>query len=251
MENSLFQPSFEDCFHLESQPLVFTTSSHGSIGTGIDPQLQEPYTPNSGPSTPEFSFATGHDGLPPAAYEEAIQPLEYEYIPQDLKPRHFSQSILSPPGDYVHASYDQRQEYAYDGNTYNAPCPSTQYDNAQYVLGPSWPWQMAGNPNMFQRQTPPIVVGPPMEVPPMPTPPKNTLRQGRRNGRNQTREKNSVVHRTRKSGVSKREQAEGTVLIGGRLYGVTKAGTHDCPHEGCANTKGFKRREHLKRHILT
>lgn len=246
---AMFKPDYDAGTQFESLPLSFTASSQGSVGTAPENAYPEPYTPDSGPSTPSFGLALDYDGLPPSSFLENTVPSldDYNYFSQDGKPFPLAQSILPPQGDVPYASYDNNtQDYLYPGSLH--PNNASQYDNGQYTFDPPWAWQMTGNINMFQRQAPPIAAAPPMGV----SPP--THHPARRPNPRQSQDNASILHRVqrkpRAANKSKVSQTSPTNK-NGVIARIIHKTPFVCEVAGCMNKVGFRRKEHLKRHHNT
>ncbi|KAI1115442.1 hypothetical protein F5Y14DRAFT_450013 [Nemania sp. NC0429] len=243
MANNISYISFEDGYPYGSEPLQYTGPSQGSVGAPIDTaSLKEPYTPNSRRSTPGFPFPIDHDGLPETHFANAIQPLHYDYIQPEGRQFAFPQSMMSPSGEFDAAPYEKVQ-YAFG-------MPTFQYEHSQYPLGQQLQWEIGNSPAFPDCQAPANIMVPTMGAAPIvpsvrgPSRPQDMSASFKPKGNTSGSDKIQ-----KKKRVNKRKAP--TVIHKGQECAFAASGTNKCPHLNCRNKKGFKRKEHLKRHLLT
>ncbi|KAI0420391.1 hypothetical protein F5X98DRAFT_383033 [Xylaria grammica] len=220
------ETQFEFEYNFEGQNAPYNIPSTGSI--------PEPYTPNSGRSTPAFFN----------------MPMEHGNLGHN-----FAMGITPPPSAFrPYSTYNSKPEasqytaashavYVSDMATPPLEFPPVTYpaDSVPYNSLPSWAWPADNGSAMFFDTTQTGVFSeayPPQQY-------------------QAVQERSTALHRVQRSGRATKRSQMPIVMVARKAGDASKAiqaslcvkGKFKCPQDGCKST--FMRQEHLKRHVKT
>ncbi|KAI0543554.1 hypothetical protein F4679DRAFT_592751 [Xylaria curta] len=228
-------------FSVGTEYVPSTTSESASL------HMQQPYTPLSSRSTPAFysmpmkknqpDYGTsGLFGLTPpgsafGGFAPEFKPESAQYL-QSTDPRYLSK--YPSPDPTLPSPLDLPQVPYYT-------------NNSAYELS-SLEWPADGPTRFITRQNVPLNEAS-LHINTLPALPAPLLYQARSNVE-EVRQKSAALQRAQQGHIAKRK-ARASQNAYERPVTIIEAGLHKCLEESCENKRGFKRQEHLKRHVIT
>ncbi|RYC60974.1 hypothetical protein CHU98_g5226 [Xylaria longipes] len=266
-----FDDDFSECFSVGTQNVPsITTESTTS-------QIQQPYTPASGRSTPAYysmPMERSHTDDGTSNMYFGLTPPEsafggyFSEAKTESTPYMFANFPESPSrrSSYENGAIGFQQQQISVEST--EPIPLAQYpplnqtipppmelppmpsyfDNGTYEPTP-WTWPVDGPIQLFGPSEPLIngALAQDNQIPLVPTPPTH---QPRHLCVNEVKQKSTALQKVQQHRVKKRKGPQ-TVFAYGGNWSTIEQGRFACHWPSCSGKRGFKRQEHLKRHENT